>query len=187
MTILSSERRRVIPAAEFGLVTDAAELLDAARRTAAASAEKIAAAREEARREGFEQGYAEGLRKASETLVAATQKAESELLDLENWIVPVVLKAVDLIVGSMEPDERVRRIVARAISDVADGQPIKLCVPPKDVPLARRAVGEFARPVAIVGDATLAIGEMVMETAAGRAHIGIREQIAALVEQTSRD
>lgn len=187
MTVLFSQRRRVIPAAEFGLVSDAAELLAAAQRTAEASAEKADAAQEEARREGFAEGYAEGLRNATETLAAATETARKELLDLENWILPVVLKAVDIIVGSMEPDERVRRIVARAIADVADVQSITLRVPPEDVPLTRRAIGEPARPITIVTDATLAAGEIVMETSAGRAHIGIGEQIAALVEQTSRD
>jgi type III secretion protein L len=146
MTVFSSHRRRVIPASEFGLVSDAAELLAAARRTAEASAEEARAAQEDARREGFEQGYAEGLRQANETLLTATEKARKELLDLENWIVPVVLKAVDLIVGSMEPDERVRRIVARAIADVTDGEPATLRVPPEEVPRVRRAIGEPARP-----------------------------------------
>ncbi|ASY65732.1 Type III secretion cytoplasmic protein (YscL) (plasmid) [Sinorhizobium sojae CCBAU 05684] len=187
MTAFSPGNRRVIPAAEFGLVSEAAEFLAAARRTAEASAEEARTAREEARREGFEQGYADGLRETAEALLAVKQKAQQELLDLESWIVPVVLKAVDLIVGGMEPDERVRRLIARAIKDVTDQEPLTLRVPPEEVALARRAIGDAGRPVAVVADAALDAGEIVMETPAGRSHIGMREQIAALAEQTSRE
>lgn len=185
MTSPSLRPRRIIPAAEFGQISETADIVAAARKAAAELHAKAEDERQNTLREGYQDGFAEGLRKASEQLSKATRKAETELRDLENWIGPVVLKAVALIVGSMDADERVRRIIARAVADTSATQTVTLHVPPEDEPLVRHAVdGLNHHSFDIVVDPLLSAQEMVMETSLSRTHIGLREQIAALVEAT---
>ncbi len=187
MTAASFRPRRVIPAAEFGQISETAEIVAAARKTAAVLHAKAEDERQKAMREGYQDGFAEGLREASEKLFEATRKAETELRDLESWIEPVVLKAVALIVGAMDDDERVRRIIARAVADTAATQTITLHVPPEDETLVRQAVeGLNDHSFYIVVDPLLSGHELVMETSLSRSHVGMREQIAALVEAASR-
>ncbi|MFW8642214.1 hypothetical protein ACOJBO_02650 [Rhizobium beringeri] len=52
-----------------------------------------------------------------------------------------MLKAVAQIVGSMDMDDRIRRIITRAIADTAATQTVSLYVPPEDEGLVRRAEG----------------------------------------------
>jgi len=187
VTLRSIRPRRIIPATEFGQISETADIVAAARQAAAEIHAKAEDERQETRREGYQDGFTEGLRKASETLSEATRKVERDLCDLENWIGPVVLKAVALIVGSMDADERVRRIIARAVADTAGAQTITLYVPPEDEALVRHAVERLNHhSFDIVADPLLSAQEMVMETSLSRTHIGMREQIAALVEAAGR-
>ncbi|MGO7133540.1 type III secretion system stator protein SctL [Rhizobium leguminosarum] len=179
-------QRRIIPASDFTQIRDAAELVAAARQVAADMHVRAEDERQAARREGYQAGFAEGLHKASETLSEATRKAEKELGDLDHWIGPVVLKAVARIVGAMDMDDRIRQIITRAIADTGATQTVTLYVPPEDETLVRRAAEGLGHPLDIAVDPLLAGQEMVMETSAGRAHIGLREQIAALLEAAGR-
>ncbi|KAA6483130.1 type III secretion system stator protein SctL [Agrobacterium rhizogenes] len=186
MTSAPFSQRRIIPAVEFGQIRDAADLVAAALQSAADMHVKAEDERQEARKSGYQDGFTDGLRKASEALAEATGKAERELGDLDHWIGPVVLKAVAQIVGSMDMDDRIRRIIARAIADTAATQTISLYVPPEDEALVRRAAEGLIHSFDILVDPLLSGQEMVMETSMSRAHIGMREQIIALVEAAGR-
>ncbi|GAJ92949.1 type III secretion system stator protein SctL [Agrobacterium rhizogenes] len=186
MTPAPFNQRRIIPAAEFGQIRDAADLVAAALQSAADMHVKAEDERQEARKSGYQDGFADGLRKASEALAEATGKAERELGDLDHWIGPVVLKAVAQIVGSMDMDDRIRRIIARAIADTAATQTVSLYVAPEDEALVRRAAEGLNHSFDILVDPLLSGQEMVMETSMSRAHIGMREQIIALVEAAGR-
>ncbi|MGM5092095.1 type III secretion system stator protein SctL [Rhizobium sp. 814_E9_N1_1] len=107
---------RIIPAESFGQITEAAQILEAAQRDAAQSQATLAAASEQAAQNGYRDGFEQGVRDAAARLAASLGKAEREIANLDSWVEAVVLKSVGLILGSMEADERTRRLVRHAIS-----------------------------------------------------------------------
>ncbi|MBB4189200.1 type III secretion protein L [Sinorhizobium terangae] len=175
-------RSRVIPAHEFGVISEAAALVAAAREVVAIETAKASEVRETAREDGYRQGYAEGLRKATESFAAAAAKAEKALFDIEGLVTPIVLRAVERIVGSLDADERVGRLVTQAIGEVAESQRVTLHVAAGEAAAVRKAIEGLDRRIDVVADQFLSAGEIVMETSMSRAHIGAREQIAALME-----
>ncbi|OHV80107.1 type III secretion system stator protein SctL [Ensifer sp. LCM 4579] len=179
-------RSRVIPAREFGVVSEAAALVAAARDAAAIETAKASEVREAAREDGYRAGYAEGLRRATEGFAAAAAKAEKALYDFESLVTPIVLRAVARIVGSLDADERVRRLVTQAIAETAETQRVTLRVAAGEAAVVRKAIEGLDQRIDVVADQFLSAGEIVMETPASRAHIGVREQIAALMEAADR-
>ncbi|WP_026615941.1 type III secretion system stator protein SctL [Ensifer aridi] len=179
-------RSRVIPAREFGVIGEAAALVTAAREAAAIETAKAAEVREAAREDGYREGYAEGLRRATEGFAAAAAKAEKALFDMESLVTPVVLKAVARIVGGLDADERVRRLVTQAIAETAGTQRVTLRVAAGEAAMVRKAIEGLGQRIDVVADQFLSAGEIVMETPTSRAHIGVREQIAALMEAAGR-
>lgn len=186
MTVVLTPRGSIIPAAEFGQIHKAEELLASAKRALSAAKVEADLIREDARREGFAQGREQGLREALERIGGAIASLEGQLLDQEERIERVVLRAVELIIGALEPDEGVRRLLRHAISEAADTGPISLHVSAEEVELVRRAAKSVIHQAEILIDPLLAPGEIVLETAVGRSHIGAREQVAALAEEMRR-
>ncbi|PJR09249.1 hypothetical protein [Sinorhizobium meliloti] len=106
---------------------------------------------------------------------------------MESLVTPVVLKAVARIVGSLDADERVRRLVTQAIAETAETQRVTLRVAAGEAAMVRKTVAGLDQRIDVVVDQLLSAGEIVMETPTSRAHIGVREQIAALMEAADRD
>ncbi|MFS8147998.1 type III secretion system stator protein SctL [Rhizobium sp. BR 249] len=173
---------RIIPAESFGQIKDAADILEAARQGAAQSESMLAAAREQAAGDGYRDGFEQGVRDAAARLAASLGKAEQEISNLNGWIEAVVLKSVGLILGSMEADERTRRLVRHAISQTAEAEEVALHVAPEDAAMMARAIADIDHRITIETDPLMSSGEIVLETSAGRSQIGLKDQLATLIE-----
>ena len=178
----SENPSRIIRAAEFGPLRDAAALVEEARRAATEAQAQARETRNAAREEGFNAGYAEGLRRSAECFAEAAMETRKGLFDLEGRIVPLVLRVVEDIVGSLGSEELCRRLVARAITETGETGPILLRVAAGEETLVREALATTNVSIEVAADRFLEEGEMVMESAIGRRHIGIREQLGALKE-----
>ncbi|MBB4293114.1 type III secretion protein L [Rhizobium leguminosarum] len=173
---------RIIPAENFGQIREAAQILAAARQDAAQSQATLAAAGEQAAQHGYRAGFEQGVRDAAARLAASLGKAEQEISNLDGWIETVVLKSVGLILGSMEADERTRRLVRHAISQTAGAEEIALHVAPEDAAMMARAIADLDHRITIEADPLMSSGEIVLETSAGRSQIGLKDQLAAVIE-----
>ena len=173
---------RIIPAENFGQIREAAQILEAARRDAAQSQATLAAASEQAAQNGYRDGFEQGVRDAAARLAASLGKAEQEISNLDGWIETVVLKSVGLILGSMEADERTRRLVRHAISQTAEAEEVALHVAPEDAAMMARAIADIDHRITIETDPLMSSGEVVLETSAGRSQIGLKDQLATVIE-----
>jgi type III secretion protein L len=170
---------RIIPAENFGQIREAAQILAAARQDAAQSQATLAAASEQAAQNGYRDGFEQGVRDAAARLAASLGKAEQEI---DSWVEAVVLKSVGLILGSMEADERTRRLVRHAISQTAEAQEIALHVAPEDAAMIAQAIADIDHRITIETDPLMSAGEIVLETSAGRSQIGLKDQLATVIE-----
>ncbi|ANK94112.1 MULTISPECIES: type III secretion system stator protein SctL [Rhizobium] len=173
---------RIIPAENFGQIREAAQILAAARQDAAQSQATLAAASEQAAQNGYRDGFEQGVRDAAARLAASLGKAEQEIANLDSWVEAVVLKSVGLILGSMEADERTRRLVRHAISQTAEAQEIALHVAPEDAAMIAQAIADIDHRITIETDPLMSAGEIVLETSAGRSQIGLKDQLATVIE-----
>ena len=182
MSSMFARHDRIIPAENFGQIREAAQILEAARRDAAQSQATLAAASEQAAQNGYRDGFEQGVRDAAARLAASLGKAEQEISNLNGWIETVVLKSVGLILGSMEADERTRRLVRHAISQTAEAEEVALHVAPEDAAMMARAIADIDHRITIETDPLMSSGEIVLETSAGRSQIGLKDQLATVIE-----
>ena len=173
---------RIIPAEQFGQIAEAAEILNAARLATAKTEAELGIVRQEAWREGYDAGFAQGIRDAAERLSAALGKAERELSDLDGSIEAIVLKSLGMILGSMDANERTSRVIRQAISQETEGRQIVIHVPPEDENAVRQALAGLDERISLKIDPLMASQEIVMETASGRSHIGLADQVSAIIE-----
>jgi type III secretion protein L len=182
MAVAFTRNGRIIPAEQFGQITEAAQILDTARQAAAKSEAGLEAVRREAWREGYDSGFAQGVRNAAERLSTALGKAESNLRNLEGAIESVVFRSLGMILGSMDANERTNRMIQQAISREMEGRKIVLHVPPEDEESVRQALVGLDERISLKIDPLMASGEIIMETSSGRMHIGLADQITAMIE-----
>lgn len=178
--------RKVIPREEFGALDDATHYNEESRRVYNSVQEFADKAVEEARERGFREGFEEGRSEAFQILSQAIDEARHRLFVLEDLLNPIVLSAVEKIIGSMDDRVLVRKALREALAEAGHSMAVTLRVAPEDLDDIRDLVDdmhlesgaqmlETVRP-----DPVLKEGEMILETAQGRVHIGLYQQMQRL-------
>lgn len=142
----------------------------------------------EAYRAASAAGHDAGVGNFVAATMEAVQAVRSDFFALEPMLAPLVMKAVEKIIGALPPETVAQRAIATAMSESATGLAVTLRVAPDDLDTMRGAVQsllaekpELATGLAAVeADASLRKGEMLLETLKGRTHFGIDYQLARL-------
>lgn len=137
---------------------------------------------------GFNAGYEVGAKALTAATAEAVQAVRQQFFALDAMLAPLVMQAVQKIIGAMPQDEASRRAIIEALSETGGSIAATLRVAPDDLDVIRASVRDLAhdRPdlataiVAVEADAGLRKGEMLLETLKGRTHIGIEYQLARL-------
>lgn len=137
---------------------------------------------------GYRAGHEISRKEFLATTAAAVKAIRDEFFALEPMLGPLVLQAVQKVLGALPADEVARSALLEALREGAAGVAVTLKVAPDDVETMRMVWAETVqdRPelggsiASIEGDASLRAGEMLMETLKGRTHIGIPYQLARL-------
>jgi type III secretion protein L len=136
-----------------------------------------------------QKGYVEGLEAAKEQFIMALDRALREFRQhlhmQEKAMVDAVIGAVRAIIDHIPDEERVSKLVRRALSDIAAAETVKLNVPPEDAEGVRAVVKTLGEAIGdhtmtVVVNSLLSPGEMFLETSLGRIHIGLDRQITRL-------
>ena len=178
---------KVIKADEYASLLEATEIV----RAAEARAAEILAQAEAAYKKRYDEGYADGVEagrlehaeKTMETVLASVEFIEN----IESTVVSVVSKSVRKIVGELDEDERIRRIVATALSHVRGEQKVVVRVSPQDEPAVSAALANFSSGVAassaflnVVADPRLKPGGCMLESPMGVIDASLETQLKAL-------
>ena len=142
----------------------------------------------EAHHAGFKTGREAGLKDFVTATSEAVAAVRGEFFALDAMLAPLVLQAVQKIIGALPQDEVARRAIGEALTEAGSGIAATLRVAPDDLEISRKVVRDLAqaRPdlataiTAVEPDAGLRKGEMLLETLRGRTHIGIEYQLARL-------
>lgn len=176
------EGTRVIKADEFEQLCRAREIVEQAQRRA----QEILRQAEEVYKQRYESGYADGVEfgkmqhaeKVMETVLASVEFIEN----IENTVVSVVNQAVRKIIGEIDDEERMRRIVGTALNNVRGQQKVTVRVSPKDEPAVSKALAAMTGGtyLTVVADARLTPQSCILESDLGVIDASLQTQLAAL-------
>lgn len=127
--------RKIIPAEEFAILTDASEVLELARKQAADFQEETAKEAEEIKAKAKEAGFQEGLTSLNKHIFALNEELETLRKEIQKNILPLALKAAKKIVGEelkLHPD-RIVDIVLTSLKPVTQHRKIVIYVNKSDL------------------------------------------------------
>jgi flagellar biosynthesis/type III secretory pathway protein FliH len=171
---------------EAGATAEA--LLAAAAVEAARLRAEVDAEREAARAAAALAGRREGLAQAAAALAAVAEVRRARLAGLEAELGQTALEVARAVLGMAfaESPEALGSLARRALELARDRREVVLRVSPGDAPALRGEAGALAAllhrcpALEVREDATLARGDVVVETEAGRIDARIETQLAAL-------
>ena len=181
----------VIRREDVATVRSAAELI-ALAETRLADVDAYHAAQAEAgRAEGFKLGHDEGralaAREAAETVARLHEEMQHVREQLRAATGRLALDVVRRIAVELGPEATLAALTERAVRDVLPDAPITVHVAPASVGAVTTRLWPIGATIEVQPDETLAPGDCIIETAAGRSHAGLEVQLAALERVFERD
>jgi flagellar biosynthesis/type III secretory pathway protein FliH len=181
----------VIRREDVATVQGAAELI-ALAETRLADVDAYRAAQAEAgRTEGFrigcEEGRALAAREAAETVARLHAEMQHVREQLRAATGKLALDVVRRIAVELGPEATLAALAERAVRDVLPDAPITVHVAPASVGAVTTRLWPIGAAIEVQPDETLAPGDCIIETAAGRSHAGLEVQLAALERVFERD
>lgn len=187
---MSGERylpeRKVIPAQELGVVTDASRYVRHAREVLRDAQQHAMHELEKADERGYQAGFQRGREEAFGALQSTINEVRTRLSAAENDLEDVVVAALEKIIGEMGEREAARRALQVALSELTASIAVDIRVPPDELADVQALIS--ALPLqsnqpeirSVQEDPLLKPGEMLLLTPQGRIHVGLRQQIARL-------
>ena len=173
---------KIVKAAEYAEVCEADRIIEAAlerARAIEAKAEAEYIARREAGyADGVEMGRMAHAEKMMETVLASVEFIEK----IESTVVDVVTQSVRKIVGDLDEDARIRRIVATALAQVRGEQKGVVRVAPSDEPAVSEALAAMTSGayLNVVADPRLKPSSCILESNLGVIDASLETQLKAL-------
>lgn len=181
-----SPATKVLSPQEMNALTSASRFLAEARKINARAQQDVADAVEKGRKQGYEEGYAEGRRAALADLAGAVAEARERLVASDDELAQIVIGAVEGMIGTLDAGDLARRCVRRALEEAAEDIWALVRVAPEE--LAMFTADLKAAPVTaawpeirgVEPDPLLKAGEIILETPKGRIHVGLKQQLSRL-------
>lgn len=178
---------RVLKASEASLLLEAGALLDAARERAAEMDREAQAAYERRREEGYRDGREEGRLEHAEKVLETVLSSVEYIEGIESTLVRVVSEAIRKVIGEVDENERIVRIVRNALTTVRNQQRVLIRVAPADEKPVREALAAMLTAVPgstsfvdVVADARLERGACLLESELGVVDASLETQLKAL-------
>ena len=173
---------KVLKAADVDTLHDAASLIEPAKAHAAEIEKKAEAVYEERYQQGYEDGVEfgkmENAEKMMETVLASVEFIES----IENTVVSVVNQSIRKIIGELDDEERIKRIVGTALNTVRGQQRVTVRVNPSEEPTVSRALAAMTSGsyLTVVADPRLGPDSCILESELGVVDASLETQLKAL-------
>ena len=173
---------KVLKAADVDTLHDAASLIAAAKAHAAEIQKKAEAVYEERFQQGYEDGVETGkmenAEKMMETVLASVEFIES----IENTVVSVVNQSIRKIIGELDDETRIKRIVGTALNTVRGQQRVTVRVNPAEEPTVSKALAAMTSGsyLTVVADPRLGPDSCILESELGVVDASLETQLKAL-------
>jgi len=180
--------KKRIPAVEFSIVQEAAEILEKVKEEAEELKEKTKLDAEEEKKSGFEQGFQEGLESFNKHLLALDEELKELRIEIQKKMLPLTLSAARKIIGEelkIHPD-RIVDIVLSSLKPVTQHKKIIIYVNKSDLEKLEkekpkiRSIFEHLQSLSIQERVDIEPGGCIIETEAGIINAQLENQWRAL-------
>ncbi len=177
---------RVLKAADYALLQQAAGLLAAARQEAQALRDSAQAELEAERRRGYAEGIEQARGEAAELMLETVGRTVDYLGQVEDEVIGVVLSAVRKLLGTLDDLERTRLLAREALKVVRTQKRVTLRVSPGQEEGVRARVTDILGGYSgislleVVADPGLGAGGCILESELGVVDASVDTQLAAL-------
>jgi type III secretion protein L len=178
---------RVLTRSEAALLLTAGELLAAADQRARETEEKAKLAYELRRTKGYEDGQEACRGEYAEKVLEVALQSVEYIEGLEQTIVKVVTEAVERVIGEIDANERIVRIVRTALSTVRNQKRVVVRVAPADGKAVTEGLATMishspgvAGFLDVVTDPRLSAGSCILESELGVVDASLETQLRAL-------
>lgn len=183
---------RVLKARDAALLVEGQAVLDAARARAAAMEAEAEQACEVRKQEGYNEGLMEGRLEQAEKMMETALQAVEYIEGIEETLVKVVATAVRKVIGELDDNERIVRIVRTALVTVRSQQRVLIRVAPSDEAAVRDALGVMLRAAPgavsfldVAADPRMSPGGCFLESELGVVDASLETQLKALEQALS--
>ena len=182
-----SPEGRLLKANEVSVLLQANEILDTARQRAEEMMRQAEIAYESRREEGYRDGQEEGRLEHAEKVLETVLSSVDYLSSLEKTIVEVVTTSIRKVIGEIDANELIVRIVRNALTAVRNQQRVTIRVAPADEKAVSEALAAMIQSVPgdvgfidVVADGRLERGSCLLESELGVVDASIEIQLKAL-------
>ena len=185
-TVRPAPGTRILRAVEYARLLEAQSILDDASAEAEAIRKRAEEAYEERKKQGYEDGVLDGQMQQAEKMLETGMQAVEYLEGLEHQIVEVVTTAVRKIVGELDDNERIVRVVRTALEQVRGRQRVVVRVCPEEEPQVREALAPMlvkssaSSGIELVADQRMKAGDCMLESEMGVVDAGLDVQLKAI-------
>jgi type III secretion protein L len=168
----------------------AQEIVARAHGEAEQLATKAKGAYEDERRKGYDAGMVEGQSEMAVRLVELAKREASCQVVLEETVCNIITRSIRRIIGEIDDEERIRRIVHTALAVVRNRKRVVVRVHPDQAEGARKAIGKTDRakgegedpqpPMEVIADGRLEKDSCTIDTELGSVDAGLGAQLAAI-------
>ena len=186
-TVSPAAGTRVLSSAEAGLLLEANEIIAAATRRAGEIEESAKLAYEQQRVKGYEDGQDACRSEYTDKVLEVAMQSVEYIEGLEQTIVKVVTESVERVIGELDNNERIVRIVRTALSAVRNQRRIVVRVAPADEKTVTEGLASMISHsrdafgyLDVVMDPRLPVGSCILESELGVVDASLETQLRAL-------
>jgi type III secretion protein L len=172
----------ILKAADYRTFLEARSIVAAAREKAAEIEKQAEEKYEERLKEGYEEGIEQGKMEHAEKMMETILASVEFIENIERTVASVVIQSVKKIIGDLDDDERIVRVVHTALNTVRGQQKVTGRVAVQDEPAVSKALeamttGNF---LTVSADTRLERGRCILESDLGVVDASLQTQLAAL-------
>ncbi len=176
----------VIKAHEHLALIQANDIVQAAEHEAARIKEEAKKAYQEEKERGYEEGLEEGRMEMAERTFEAIAKGIDFIENLEKTTVDIIMKSLQRILDDIPPEDRIMRIVRRALAYVRGQKTVIIRVCPQELSWVQNEIASMGSQVfgidtiRVVPDKMLSAGACILESDLGIIDASLTIQMTAL-------
>lgn len=184
-TVSPAPGTKILKAGDYSVLLEANALLEAARARAARIEQEAQKAYEERREEGYRDGQEAGKLELAEKVMETVLSSVEFIEGIEDTLVGVVNMAVRKIIGEIDDDERIVRIVRTALNTVRGQQKVTVRVCPADEEAVSQALAAMTAGssetafLTVVADARMEKNACLLESELGVVDASLETQLKA--------
>lgn len=177
---------KILKAGDYSAYLSAEELIALARNKAAGIIRDARKAFDAEKKRGYDEGMEEGNQKISEIMIESVARSVENFSEFENDVIEVVGDALRKILGEIDSDELISKVVKNALATVRNQKKVTVIINPADSEMVHSQINDLLasypsiNTIDILTDGRVGVGGCKLETEMGVVDASLEVQLEAI-------